>query len=97
MLDPPMSQLDPPVSHEPDSDPGVDRSRLGAKAERLSRLAIESSPSGVLVVGPDGVIVLANREIERQFGYTRQRVHWRVPHVGTRQSSHVTHSRTVSV
>jgi formate hydrogenlyase transcriptional activator len=34
-------------------------------------LAIEASPSGVLVIEPDGAIVLVNREVERQFGYTR--------------------------
>ncbi|MCK6447280.1 MAG: PAS domain S-box protein [Planctomycetes bacterium] len=35
------------------------------------RAAIEASPSGVLLVGPDGRIVLVNREVERLFGYTR--------------------------
>jgi PAS domain S-box-containing protein len=37
--------------------------------EALFRVAVESSPSGVLVVGPDGVIVQVNPEKERQFGY----------------------------
>jgi formate hydrogenlyase transcriptional activator len=34
-------------------------------------LALEASPSGVLVIDPGGTILLVNREIERQFGYTR--------------------------
>ena len=37
-----------------------------------SKLAIEASPSGVLVVDPEGKIVLLNRELERQFGYARE-------------------------
>jgi PAS domain S-box-containing protein len=35
------------------------------------RLAVEASPTGVLVVNATGTIVLVNRELERQFGYTR--------------------------
>jgi PAS domain S-box-containing protein len=34
-------------------------------------LAVEASPIGVLVIDRDGRIVLVNRELERQFGYTR--------------------------
>jgi PAS domain S-box-containing protein len=40
-------------------------------SESLFRLAAESLPSGVLVVGPDGTIVLVNQQLELQFGYTR--------------------------
>ena len=36
-----------------------------------SRLAIEALPSGVLIVDAKGTIALVNRELERQFGYTR--------------------------
>jgi PAS domain S-box-containing protein len=36
------------------------------------QLAIEASPIGVLVVDPEGTIVLVNREVERQFGYGRE-------------------------
>jgi formate hydrogenlyase transcriptional activator len=38
---------------------------------RTSQLAVEASPSGVLLVTSDGTIVLVNRELERQFGYVR--------------------------
>jgi PAS domain S-box-containing protein len=40
--------------------------------ERHLRAAVESSPSGLLMVDPDGTIVLVNREIERLFGYARE-------------------------
>jgi formate hydrogenlyase transcriptional activator len=40
--------------------------------EDLFRLAAESLPSGVLIVGSDGTILLVNRQLERQFGYTRE-------------------------
>jgi PAS domain S-box-containing protein len=36
------------------------------------RAAVESSPSGLLMVDPDGRIVLVNREVERLFGYSRE-------------------------
>ena len=44
----------------------------GDDAENLLQLAIESSSSGVLIVGPAGTLALANREAERQFGYARE-------------------------
>ena len=34
-------------------------------------LAVEAAPSGIVVVQPDGRIVLVNRELERLFGYDR--------------------------
>ncbi|MGE0160855.1 MAG: PAS domain S-box protein [Gemmatimonadales bacterium] len=40
--------------------------------ERRLRAAVESAPSGLLMVDPDGRIVLVNREIERLFGYARE-------------------------
>jgi PAS domain S-box-containing protein len=40
--------------------------------ETLSRLAIESLPHGMLVLTPDGTILVVNRAIERQFGYSRE-------------------------
>ncbi len=40
--------------------------------ERHLRAAVESSPSGLLMVDPEGRIVLVNREIERLFGYSRE-------------------------
>jgi PAS domain S-box-containing protein len=36
------------------------------------RAAVESSPSGLLMIDADGNIVLVNREIERLFGYGRE-------------------------
>jgi PAS domain S-box-containing protein len=36
------------------------------------RAAVDSSPSGMLMVDAEGRIVLVNREIERLFGYTRE-------------------------
>ena len=46
-------------------------SRLSVLPEGLFRLAAESLPTGVLVADPAGVIVWANQQIERQFGYAR--------------------------
>jgi PAS domain S-box-containing protein len=36
------------------------------------RAAVESAPSGLLMVDPEGKIVLVNREVERLFGYARE-------------------------
>jgi PAS domain S-box-containing protein len=41
-------------------------------AEQRFRVAVESSPHGVLMVDPTGRIVLLNREIERIFDYGRE-------------------------
>jgi hypothetical protein len=38
----------------------------------LFRLAVELSPSGMIVVDPSGTIILVNREIERLFGYSSE-------------------------
>jgi PAS domain S-box-containing protein len=46
--------------------------RLDSESEGAFRLAIESAPSGVLVVNADGTIVLVNRQLEQQFGYSRE-------------------------
>ena len=40
-------------------------------AHEMFRLAVEACPSGMLMVDREGKIVLANAEIERQFGYAR--------------------------
>jgi PAS domain S-box-containing protein len=40
-------------------------------AERLLEVAVEAAPSGMLMVDGEGRIALANRQIERQFGYKR--------------------------
>ncbi len=41
------------------------------QAERRFRLAVESSPTGMVMVGADGAIVLVNAEVERMFGYSK--------------------------
>jgi PAS domain S-box-containing protein len=40
-------------------------------AEEKFRLAVEACPSGLVMVGSAGDIVLVNQEVERQFGYSR--------------------------
>jgi PAS domain S-box-containing protein len=42
------------------------------RAEARFRAAVESSPSGMVMIDRRGIIVLVNREIERLFGYTRE-------------------------
>jgi PAS domain S-box-containing protein len=42
------------------------------RAEARFRLAVESSPNGMVMVDPGGKIVLVNREVERMFGYRRE-------------------------
>ncbi len=41
------------------------------RAEARFRVAVESSPNGMLMIDRAGRIVLVNREIERMFGYSR--------------------------
>ena len=52
-------------------DPGRAPDSSASRAETFSRLAIDALPHGVLVVSPDGTILIANRTIEQQFGYAR--------------------------
>ncbi len=47
-------------------------SEPGHSIELRLRAAVESAPSGLLMVDPQGRIVLVNREIERLFGYSRE-------------------------
>ncbi len=42
------------------------------KAEARFRAAVESSPSGMVMVDSAGKIILVNREVERLFGYSRE-------------------------
>jgi len=44
---------------------------LGNNEESRFRLAIEASPTGILMVDQDGRIVLVNAQIEKVFGYDR--------------------------
>ena len=41
------------------------------QAEENFRLAVEASPSGILLVNDSGEIVLVNSQIEKLFGYDR--------------------------
>ena len=43
-------------------------------SELRLRAAVESSPSGLLMIDKDGRIILVNREIERLFGYAREEI-----------------------
>jgi len=45
--------------------------RQGIDTSVLCQLALEVSPSGVLVIEPDGTIAMVNAALERQFGYAR--------------------------
>jgi PAS domain S-box-containing protein len=48
------------------------RDMTGQKlAEEKFRLAVDASPSGIIMIDADGLIVLANAETERMFGYDR--------------------------
>src|SRR5206468_1338639 len=42
------------------------------RAEARFRAAVESSPSGMVMIDRRGIIVLVNQEIERLFGYGRE-------------------------
>lgn len=42
------------------------------EAEKRFRLAVESSPTGMVMVRAQGTIVLVNAEVERMFGYTKE-------------------------
>jgi len=41
------------------------------QAEEQFHLVVEAAPSGVVLMNPEGRVVLVNRETERLFGYTR--------------------------
>jgi PAS domain S-box-containing protein len=47
---------------------------IGAQklAEAKFRIAVEASPSGMVMVDPSGIILLVNSELERLFGYSRE-------------------------
>ncbi len=44
----------------------------GPQVDQRLRAAVEAAPSGLLMTDSAGRIVLVNREIERQFGYSRE-------------------------
>ncbi len=45
--------------------------RSRRRAEERFRIAVESSPNGMVMIDREGRIVLVNREFERMFGYSR--------------------------
>src|SRR5215204_150764 len=47
---------------------------LETTAESLGRVVADSVPDGMVVVDPAGIITLANHELERQFGYSRDQL-----------------------
>ncbi len=62
-----------PVTHSPKAVTGRETRRVTQSEDSfvLLRLVAESLPNGVLVVDHNRGIVLANQQIERQFGYSR--------------------------
>ena len=42
------------------------------RAEEQFRVAVEGAPHGILMVDEDGMMLLVNAQIEKQFGYSRQ-------------------------
>jgi PAS domain S-box-containing protein len=68
---------------------------LSQTAVQRLRAAVESAPSGLVMVAAEGTIVLVNREVERLFGYAREELlgrpvellipdHFRAEHPGHR-------------
>jgi hypothetical protein len=62
--------------HAETRDDGLDPSRESSSScrgsaakRRLFKLAIESSPNGVVIVARAGTIVMANARLEWEFGY----------------------------
>jgi PAS domain S-box-containing protein len=41
------------------------------RAEERFRVAVESSPNGMVMIDQAGTVILVNREVERMFGYSR--------------------------
>ena len=74
--------------------PNAELTRLDAGAEAVFRLAIDSAANGVLIVDAGGTIMLVNRQLERQFGYSReelvgQRIDFLLPE--THRTAHAVH------
>ena len=64
--------------------------------QRKFELAVEASPGGVLMINPRGDILLANSELERQFGYHRSELIGKSVDIllpGPRQRAHAAYRR----
>ena len=44
------------------------------RAEERFRVAVESSPNGMVMIDQTGTVILVNREVERMFGYPRNEI-----------------------
>lgn len=60
------------MGSESSGSDSVDSFAPGADSQELFRLALEASPTGMLMVDERGVIVLVNAQIEGLFGYSRR-------------------------
>jgi PAS domain S-box-containing protein len=58
--------------HTPPADNRAADLPSAGSADDIFRLAVESSPSGMIMAKPDGSIVMANAEAVRMFGYSRE-------------------------
>jgi len=69
-----MTDVEPSLAG-PDTGDARARHRAGiaerSLADEMFRLAVEACPNGMLMIGAKAEIVMANGEIERQFGYSR--------------------------
>lgn len=62
-------------------------------AETKFRVAVEASPSGMIMVNSKGIILLVNNELERLFGYSREELVGRSLRIPTIATTHSDPSR----
>ncbi len=94
------TQPESPAAHEPAEPPEAARPTVSFQADdAMVRGLLEAAPDAIVIVRPDGHIVLVNAQTERMFGYRRdellgQRVEillperFRAAHVGQRAGYH---------